>query len=274
MANGAATACPVAPEGLHRDVGRLPGGVRRQELRHVRLGPAPLTPVEEGRGLLHHEVGGLDVRVGAGYGELDALVLSDGTAEDDALVGPPRRPAQKEAAVAHALGGDEDALGVHAVHDVPQALALLPDKITGGHLDAVEQELVRKVVHHHAPAPHLQAVAGVPQVHYKDREAFGAPLHLLDGRRPGEQDHEVGVLDAGDVDLAPVYNVAVAAPLGEGRDARRVGTGLGLGDAEGLQPELARRYLRQVLLLLLCGAVAEQRPHDVHLGVGWVGVGA
>src|SRR3712207_1450946 len=37
----------VAAVGLHRDVGRLPRGVGGEELGHVRLGPAGLSPVEE-----------------------------------------------------------------------------------------------------------------------------------------------------------------------------------------------------------------------------------
>src|SRR5215211_8860863 len=53
----------VAAEGLKGGVGRLPRGVGGQELRQVRLGAARLPPVEEGGCLLHHQRGGLDVRV-------------------------------------------------------------------------------------------------------------------------------------------------------------------------------------------------------------------
>jgi hypothetical protein len=178
-----------------------------------------------------------------------------GRPKTTARCSPPRRPVDKEAAVAHALGGDEDALCVHDVEDVAWALALLPDQVPTRHLHAVELELAREVVHHYPAALHFQAVADVPEVRYEDREALGAPLHLLDGRRAGERDHKVRVLDAGDVDLAPAHHVAVSTPLREGRDARRVGARLGLGDADGLQPELAGGYLRQVLPLLVLGAV-------------------
>src|SRR5215203_5099087 len=75
----------VAAEGLQGRVGRLPGGVGGQKLRQVRLGAARFSPVEKRGGFVHHQRGGLDVRVGPGYGELDALVLTDGSTEDLAL---------------------------------------------------------------------------------------------------------------------------------------------------------------------------------------------
>src|SRR5919107_691542 len=44
----------VPSEGLHRHVRRLPTGVCRQELGHVRLRSARLLPVEERGGLFRH----------------------------------------------------------------------------------------------------------------------------------------------------------------------------------------------------------------------------
>src|SRR5215210_1696213 len=77
----------VAAEGLQGGVGCLPGGVGGQELRQVRLGSARLSPIEQGGRLLHHERGGLDVRVSPRYGELDALILPDRAPEHLALAG-------------------------------------------------------------------------------------------------------------------------------------------------------------------------------------------
>src|SRR5215210_6684302 len=74
--------------------------------------------------------------------------------------------------------------------------------------------------------------------------------------------------------LVPVDNVAVVFPPGGGLDARRLGSGLVLGDAERLQPELAGSYPRQVLTFLFFGTVPEQRTHSVHLRVAGSPVGA
>jgi hypothetical protein len=74
-----------------------------------------------------------------GYRELDALVLPDRTLEDLALLCPIRRPLDEETSVAHALGGDEDALGVHAVHCVPEALAFLTDDAACWDAEAFEE---------------------------------------------------------------------------------------------------------------------------------------
>ena len=78
--------------------------------------------------------------------------------------------------------------------------------------------------------------------------------------------------DAGDVDLASVDYVMVTLAHRARRQVGRVRAGLWLGDAEGLQPELAARNLRQVLLFRLSRAVPEERPHGVQLGMCGTGV--
>ena len=67
------------------------------------------------------------------YGELDTLVLADGPAEDLALLRPRAGFVYKETAVAYALGGYQDALGVHPVEDVAKALSLLADEVSSRH---------------------------------------------------------------------------------------------------------------------------------------------
>src|SRR5215203_4106870 len=141
----------VAAEGLQGGVGRLPGGVGGQELRQIRLGAARLSPVEEGGRLLHHERGGLDVRVSPRYGELDALVLTDGPPENLTLAGAFCRLLYKPPSVAYALGGDEDALRVHAVQDVAETLSLFTDDALRREPETIEDDLARRVVHHQAP---------------------------------------------------------------------------------------------------------------------------
>ena len=78
--------------------------------------------------LIAHQVGRLDVDVRARDRKLHALVLADRPAEHDALVRVARRALDEPAAVADALGGDQDPLGVQAVEDVAEALALLADQ--------------------------------------------------------------------------------------------------------------------------------------------------
>ena len=51
-----------------------------------------------------------------------------------------------------------------------------------------------------------------------------------------------------------------------------VGAGGRFGHAEGLQAQLARGDLRQVLRLLLRRAVAQHGAHGVHLGMGGGGI--
>src|SRR5918997_4725778 len=108
----------VAAEGLHRRVRRLPGGLRGQHQGHVRLGPGCLASLVEVRRPEAHQVRGFHARVRLRYGELDALVLPDRAPEDDTLLRPRGRPVYEPPAVADALGGDEDAFGVHTVEDV------------------------------------------------------------------------------------------------------------------------------------------------------------
>src|SRR5215210_4794669 len=80
--------------------------------------------------------------------------------------------------VAYALGGDQDALSVHAVEDVAKTLPLLADDVLRGNPQAVEGELAGRVVHHHPPGPHGEAF-GLSQVDEEDGEAVGAFVYLF-----------------------------------------------------------------------------------------------
>src|SRR5215212_3779645 len=118
----------VSAVGLHHDVPRLPGRLGGQHQGHVRLGPGRFAPLEQIRCPETHEVRGLHTRVCLRYGELDPLVLSYRPAADDPLLSPLRGLVDEPAAVADALGGDQDPFGVHAVEDVSKAHALLADQ--------------------------------------------------------------------------------------------------------------------------------------------------
>jgi hypothetical protein len=76
-----------------------------------------------------HQPGRLEFHPRLRQRMLDGLVLADRAVEDDALVGVLDSPLQRRLAQADSLGGDQDALGVHAVQDVLEATALLADAV-------------------------------------------------------------------------------------------------------------------------------------------------
>ena len=162
---------------------------------------------------------------------------------------------------------EQNPLGIHAVDDVPEALALLADQVLGRHLEVVEEHLAGVVVDHGIDLLDLDAAAlGLAQVDEEHGEALGALLDLVRRRRAREQQHQVGVQHAAGPHLLAVDDVAVVALLvGAGLELGGVGAGGGLGDAERLQSQLARGDARQVLLLLGGVAVPQHRAHRVHL---------
>src|SRR5215210_2293863 len=161
----------VAAEGLHRRVRGLPRGVGGKQQGHVRLGAAGLASLEKLGGPEAHQVGGLDADVRAGEGELDALVLPYRAAEDRAFVGAAGGAVHEPAPVADALGGYQDALGVHPVQDVPETPPLLADQGVRRDVQVFEEELVCLVVDHHPPRLDRKAVAdGLAQVEEENRE--------------------------------------------------------------------------------------------------------
>src|SRR5690606_12000360 len=93
---------------------------------------------------------------------------------------------------------------------------------------------------------------------------------LIQRRRARQQQHQVGVVDPRDEDLLAVDDVVVAVAHGGRLQPSRVGAGVGLGDAEGLQAQLAAGDLRQVAALLLLRRMAQQAAH-VHLAVAGAG---
>ena len=206
-----------------------------------------------------HQVGGLGLGVGLGQRELDALVLGDRSAEDDALLAVCDGPVDKPAGVADRLGCDQNALGVHAVQDVVEAAVFFADQIGLGNFQIVEKELIGLVVDHGVDLANLDRVAGplarIDQEHAQPQGFFGAL-----GRRggPRQQQHHVGVLDAGDENLGPVDDVVVPVPAGKGFELGGVRAGVRLGYAKGLQADRAAGDLGQIAFFLFVAAVAQQ----------------
>ena len=73
--------------GLEADIGRLPGRICSEHLRHIGFWPASTARFEQRCCLLNHQFSRTHIRIALGDGELDALVLADGPAEDVALIG-------------------------------------------------------------------------------------------------------------------------------------------------------------------------------------------
>ena len=149
----------VPAVGLQARIGRLPRCVGRQQLRHVRLSTAGLSRVKEARCFVAHQVCRPHIGVRLRNWELDALVLSDRAIEDDALVRVRARLVDKPVAIADALRGDQNALGVHAIEYISEALALFPYQIFGGNLQVVKKDFVGLVIDHVADGADRQPLA-------------------------------------------------------------------------------------------------------------------
>ena len=99
----------------------------------------------------------MQASVRLGQRERDPLVLADRAAEHDAVVGVGDGASEGDLADAEGLGGDEDALRVEAVEQVPEALALLPDAIR----DRDRQVVVAHLARHDGVAPQLVAIGRI-----------------------------------------------------------------------------------------------------------------
>ena len=104
-------------------------GLGGEVLRVLRRLTARQAVVVAPRRLADDEFGGVQLHVGLGQRERDALVLADRPAEDDAVLGVCDRLVHRHPADAERLGADQDALRVEPVEQVPEALALLADAV-------------------------------------------------------------------------------------------------------------------------------------------------
>ena len=95
---------------------------------------------------------------------------------------------------------------------------------------------------------------------------------LFDGRRPHQQQQEIGVFRAGDEHLLAVDDIVIALADGHRLQLRRIRSRRRLRHAERLQAKIAIGNRRQILPLLILRPVTEQRRHDVHLRMTCGGV--
>ena len=129
------------------------------------------------------------------------------------------------------------------------------------------------MIDHVQDGPHFHSLANrVAQVDHEDGHALALFLHIRQRRRARQQDHQVGMLDAGDPHFLAVDHIAVALAHRHGLDLCRVGAGAGFGHAHALESQLTGCNLRQVALLLLGRTVAQQRAHVVHLAMACAGI--
>ena len=237
-------------------------------LRHVGFCPAWFAFVKQAAGFVAHEIGRAYFHIGLGDGELDALIGADGAIEDDAFRCVTGRAFYEPVAIANTFGRNQRAFGIEPVEDVTKALPLLPDQTVGGQFQPVEEDLVRLVIYHVAYGADFHAVADGPvKIDEEDGQPLGLLCHLLARGRAGEQDHEVGMLDAADPDLLARDDIAIAPPHRARLEFGGVGAGGRLGHGHRLQADVPACDGRKIALLLLCRAMPQQGVHIVHLPV-------
>ena len=109
-------------------VGRFPGRFRGQILCQVGLRAAFFLAIEFRRRLEAHQIRRFDIGVGFGDRKLNALIRTDGSAEDDSFTRVLGGAFDEPAAVADRFGGDEDTLGIPAVDDVAKTHPFCADQ--------------------------------------------------------------------------------------------------------------------------------------------------
>ena len=111
-------------------------------------------------GLIYHTGGGFYLDVSPRNRKLNPLVLSDGSVKDHAIFSVGGRAIDKEAAVADAFTGNQNAFRVHAIEYVLKALALRTNQIFDGHTEFIKEQFGRAMIQHgpnrtnSEPVPH------------------------------------------------------------------------------------------------------------------------
>jgi len=92
---------------LQAGVARLPRGLGRKKLCHVRFGRRTLMGINLLAGTPTHQTGRFDRNQRIGQGELDALILADRPAKDRSVFGITGRTINKPIAITNALCGNQ-----------------------------------------------------------------------------------------------------------------------------------------------------------------------
>src|SRR6516165_2838611 len=107
------------------------------------------------------------------------------------------------------------------------------------------------MIYHRCDRYCFDGIANLLEVYQKQTHSIGFLLDLFEWRTSCQQQEHVGMLIARGKDLLTVDHVMIALAASEGLDPGSFGTGVGLRDAERLQPQLSRCDPRQVALFLL-----------------------
>ena len=103
--------------------------------------------------LMPHQIRRFDLDVRSAIGNCMPWFWPIGRLNTTRSLGVARRAIDEPAAVADAFGGDQDPLGVQAIQHIPEPSALFADERVGRHLEIVEEQLGRRVIHHRADRP-------------------------------------------------------------------------------------------------------------------------
>ena len=222
----------AAAEDLQRVVGDLQGDVGGILLGHGGLHAVGHVGLLQLGGGVDQEPGAAQFGGHVGNLESDVLLLADGLAKLNPLLGILHSSLIGPLGDTQGLSGDADASPVQGGHGNLEALALLAQQVFLGDLHIVEIQL---------------AGGGGADAHFVivllKSEALPALLHDKGGDAPGadagggDSEHHIGVsLTAiGDKNFLAVEEVVIPHVLGGGLGAAGVRPGVGLGEAEGPQ---------------------------------------
>src|SRR5690606_24365318 len=206
-------------------------------------------------GVQYHAAGGVDLRLAVGEHALIQLEVGDTLTELLAFDGVLQRVGQHALGGADGQGGDVQATLVEDLHRGLEADAFLATNQVGGRYADVLEDHVGGVC---AFLAHLL-------VRLADGQARGATLddkgadaaRALDlGVGAGHYGEDAGMGGIGDETLGTVDHVLVAVAHRGGFQGGRIGTGIGLGQAEGAE-EFTGGQFGQVVSLLLFGTIQQ-----------------
>ncbi len=197
---------------------------------------------------------------------LDRLILAYWPVEHDAPLGVGRRAVQRQLAEPDGFGGNQDALGIHAMQDVFETAALLADAILKRNFEILEEQLVGidRLAAHFLDLVHGDTRA--IEVRVEQAEPVGRTFHLIERCGARQKQHLLRDLGRGNPDLLAIDDVFVALPLRPGLQLRGVEPGVRLGDGEaGLFPAVDDRRQHAAALRVVAEHHHRVEPEHVHM---------